>query len=68
MRLVRASACPVDLGRRERPSGGMHRQAEEETIAELSPTTTTPRGALRRLCSQTPCSRLKIHGTRPNSR
>jgi hypothetical protein len=26
-------------------------------------TTTTPRGALRRLCSQTPCSRLKIYET-----
>src|SRR5216684_1261691 len=57
-------ACPVDLGRRERPSGGMDRKAEEEPIAELLATTTTPRGALRRLCGKHRCSRLKIHGTR----
>src|ERR1019366_6896335 len=63
----RSRACLVDLGRRERPSGGMDRKAEEELIAELLATTTTPRGALRRLCSQTLCSRLKICETRPGA-
>src|SRR6266849_5449672 len=66
-----AWACLVDLGRldlggRERPSGGIARKTEEEPIAELLATTTTPRGALRRLCSQTPCSRPKICETRPD--
>src|ERR1700676_528984 len=42
----------------------MDRKAEEEPIAELLAKTTTPRGALRRLCSKQLCSRLKIHGTR----
>src|SRR5258708_7311981 len=45
----------------------MDRKAEEEPIAELLATTTTPRGALRRLCSQPQGSRLKIRGTRPRS-
>jgi len=40
----------------------MARKAEEEPIAELSATTTTPRGACRRTRS-----RLKIHGTPPRS-
>jgi hypothetical protein len=38
----------------------MGRKAEEETIVELSATTTTPRNALRRTRS-----RLKTYGTRP---
>src|SRR5260370_25253542 len=46
-------------------AGGMDRKAEEEPIAELWATTTTPRGALRRLCGKHRCSRLKIHETRP---
>jgi hypothetical protein len=58
---VTGKAYPVDLGRRERPSGGMARKAEEEPIVELSAATTTPRGAFRRTRS-----RLKIHGTRLN--
>jgi hypothetical protein len=40
----------------------MDRKTEEEPIAELPATTTTPRDACRRARS-----RLKIHGTRPNS-
>src|SRR5260370_12735102 len=55
-------ACLVDLGRRERPSGGMDRKAEEEPIAELLAATTTPRDALRRTRS-----RLKICETRPST-
>ena len=39
----------------------MDRKAEEELIVELSATTTTPRGALRRTRS-----RLKIYGTWPS--
>src|ERR1035438_204906 len=62
-----ARACLVDLGRRERPSGGMDRKAEDEPIAELLATTTTRRDALRRRCSQTRGSRLKICETRPNT-
>jgi peptide/nickel transport system substrate-binding protein len=41
----------------------MHRKAEEEPIAELWATTTTPRGALRRTRS-----RPKIHRTHPGLR
>src|SRR6266516_5648102 len=55
-------ACPVGLGRRERPSGGMGRKAEEELIAELSAATATPRNALRGTRS-----RLKTYGTRPRA-
>src|SRR6266851_2714205 len=43
----------------------MHRKAKEEPIAELLATTTTPRGALRRLCGKHRWSRPKIRGTRP---
>src|SRR6516162_9126820 len=39
--------CAVDLCRRERPSGGMHRKAEEEPMVELLATTTTQRGPTR---------------------
>jgi hypothetical protein len=40
----------------------MGRKAEEETIVELSTTTTTPRNALRRTRS-----RLKIYGICPKA-
>src|SRR5690242_9132929 len=54
--------CLVESCRRERQSGGMPRQAEEEPIAELLATTTTPRGALRG-----PRSRLDLCETWPTA-
>ena len=36
MILPTVRACPVDPGRRERPSGGMGRKAEEKPIVGLS--------------------------------
>jgi hypothetical protein len=42
---VRSRVCLIGLCRRERPPAGNMAKAEEELIAELWATTTTPRGA-----------------------